>query len=142
MIETDGSDGQRFRLADHLGSYVVLYFYPKSFTPTCARQTTSFRDVVPELRTLNALVVGVSTDDLSTQCDFGEQLNTSFPLLPDPAAKISREYDVLWPIGGIARRVTYVIEPDGTIGKVIWHELSVSKHLEGALEHIRSRKVR
>ena len=36
--------------ADHLGHWLVLYFYPKDFTPGCTTEVCTFRDDVARLR--------------------------------------------------------------------------------------------
>ncbi|RMF09098.1 MAG: peroxiredoxin, partial [Alphaproteobacteria bacterium] len=39
-LETDG--GGRFRLSDHRGRTVVLYFYPKDDTSGCTKEAIAF----------------------------------------------------------------------------------------------------
>jgi peroxiredoxin len=134
------SDGRTLRLSELRGKAVVLYFYPKSFTPICTVETRRFRDSYPELVALGAEVVGVSADDLAVQCEFGRQQQVNFPLLADTDGRIASAYGVLWPVITRARRVTFVIDEKGIVELATWHEFQVSKHLDEVLNHLRKRR--
>lgn len=138
-LEGESFDGKRIRLRDLRGRPVVLYFFPKAFTPLCTMETRRFRDNYPDLTALGAEVIGISTDSLATQCDFAQRQEVSFPLLADPNRSISTAYGVLWPLVPRARRVTFVIGETGTIELVLWHEFQVSKHLDEVLRHLQKR---
>ena len=135
-FEGESSDGRRVRLTDLRGKAVVLYFFPKAFTPICTVETRRFRDNYADLAALGAEVVGVSTDELNVQCEFGRQHAVNFPLLADADRRIAGAYGVLWPLVPRARRVTFVISEDGVIELVMWHEFQVSKHLDEVLRHL------
>lgn len=139
-FESQSFDGRKVRLRDLRGSPVVLYFFPKAFTPLCTVETRRFRDNYPELKELGAEVIGVSTDTLATQCEFAQRQEVSFPLLADPERRISTAYGVLWPLFPRARRVTFVIGETGKIELVLWHEVQVSKHLDEVLRHLQRRR--
>ena len=138
-FESESFDGKKVRLRDLRGNPVVLYFFPKAFTPICTVETRRFRDSYPDLTALGAEVIGVSTDTLATQCDFAQRQEVRFPMLADPDRRISAAYGVLWPLVPRARRVTFVIGETGTIELVAWHEFQVSKHLDEVLRHLQKR---
>jgi peroxiredoxin Q/BCP len=138
-FEAQSFDGRRVRLSDLRGKPVVLYFFPKAFTPICTIETGRFRDNYADLTALGAEVVGVSTDSLDTQCEFGRRQKVTFPLLADPDRRISGAYGVLWPLIARARRVTFVIGETGIIELVLWHEVQVSKHLDEVMRHLAKR---
>jgi thioredoxin-dependent peroxiredoxin len=138
-FEAESFDGRQIRLRDLRGRPVVLYFFPKAFTPICTVETGRFRDNYPDIAGLGAEVVGVSTDRLDTQCEFGRRQQVNFPLLADPDRRISLAYGVLWPIVPRARRVTFIIGETGIIERVLWHEFQVSKHLDEVFLHLRKR---
>jgi len=127
-IDAVATDGSRFRLSKQGGLCTVVYFFPKAFTPGCTAETKHFRDNFNELLLAGVSVVGVSTDDAPTQCRFANELQTPFSLIGDPEKKICRAYDVLWPLLGVAQRITYVIGPDRRILAAFRYELLVSKH--------------
>jgi peroxiredoxin Q/BCP len=135
-IDTTTSLGTRFVLSQQQGLCTVLYFFPKAFTPGCTRETKHFRDNHVELSLAGASVAGISTDDLATQCSFADSLKAPFPMLPDHDHAISRAYDVLWPLIGLARRITYVVSPAGLIEAVFHHELRIEEHRNDVLRFV------
>src|SRR4029077_8086832 len=107
------SDGRQLTLSSLRGKKVVVYFYPKSFTPGCTAETKNFRDNYEDLKALGAEVIGISTDDLATQCRFAAEHRLSFPLIADSSHVISTLFGVMWPIIPIDKRVTFIIDEHG-----------------------------
>ena len=138
-IDAMTSSGMRFVLAEQIGLCTVIYFFPKSFTPGCTTETKSFRDNHVELDLAGVSVVGISTDDLATQCNFARSIKTPFPLIGDNDSAICRAYDVLWPLIGVAKRVTYVISPEQQIEAVFRHELDVKSHRDDVLRFVNTK---
>ena len=131
--EFEGTDqnGRRVTLSGLLEkSAVVLYFYPKDFTPVCTAQACLFRDTSAELGALGVQVVGVSGDDESTHQRFSNTHHVPYPLLSDPDKKIQKDYEARQLLGLLAKRVTYVIGRDRKIRGVFHHELSAQKHID------------
>ncbi|MCI4319369.1 MAG: peroxiredoxin [Thermoplasmata archaeon] len=108
------ADGRPFRLSEWRGSHVVLYFYPKAFTRGCASETRGFSAIYPELRQRNVQLAGISVDAPETQRRFADECRADFPMIPDRAKEIARSYGILGLIG-LAKRVTFVIGPDGRV---------------------------
>jgi peroxiredoxin Q/BCP len=129
--------GTTVSLDDFRGRYLVLYFYPASFTYGCTRETVRFRDTAAEFAALGADIVGVSPDALEVQCKFGEHYQAKFPILSDPDSAIARAYEVVFPLLKWLRRVTLVIDPEGYIVARFRHELLVEKHIDDALEYLK-----
>jgi peroxiredoxin len=140
-----GSDGKRFSLYEQAGLCTVIYFFPKAFTPGCTTETREFRKHYVELELAGATLVGVSTDDRETQCRFATSLAAPFPMLGDHDRSICRAYDVLWPLVGVAHRVTYVVAPSGpadprwTVEAVFHHEIKVGAHRDEVLRFVNSK---
>ena len=127
-------------LADYVGKYLVLYFYPKSFTPGCTQETILFRDHYAELQGLGADVLGVSRDTEEVQCRFADSYEVRFPIVADPKAEICRAYAVdrrLWPV---AKRVTFLIDPEGYVIGRFNHEFRIAVHLDDVLNALRKLK--
>ena len=135
-IDAMTSNGQRFVLSQQQGLCTVVYFFPKAFTPGCTAETNLFRDNYVELLLAGASLIGVSTDDEKTQCDFANSTRAPFPIVPDPDQKICRAYDVLWPVMNVARRITVVIRPDMVVDAVFHHEVQISRHRDDVLRHV------
>jgi thioredoxin-dependent peroxiredoxin len=138
-IDAATTDGSRFVLSAQKGLCTVVYFFPKAFTPGCTVETRRFRDNYTEIALAGASIVGVSTDDNATQCRFSEELRTPFPLIGDADRAISRAYDVLWPLVGVAKRVTFVIGPERRILATFRHEIDVTKHRDDVLKFVHDR---
>lgn len=132
--------GESFSLRDYSGKKnVVLFFYPKDFTSGCTAQVCSFRDNYDELLQNEAMVVGVSYDSEATHRAFIEKHRLPFPLISDKGKSISRMYGTADRLGGLisgAKRVTYVIDKEGIIRRVLHHEILIQKHIEGVLESL------
>jgi peroxiredoxin Q/BCP len=107
------TNGNTVSLSDFAGKTVVLYFYPKDDTPGCTKQACSFRDAQADYKGKDVVVLGVSADDESSHQAFTAKYNLNFPLLADTNHSLIKSYDVDG--GGYAKRVTYVIGPDGKI---------------------------
>jgi thioredoxin-dependent peroxiredoxin len=137
-FEAEASPGGRIKLADYRGKYLILYFYPASFTLFCTRETIRFRDAASELRALGAEVMGVSPDPLDTQCKFAEHYQTNFPIVSDPDSQIARDYGVVFPVLPRIKRVTFILDPDGYIAARFHHEVLWYKHIDDALDFLRA----
>jgi peroxiredoxin len=135
-IDAETTDGSRFVLSQQQGLCTVVYFFPKAFTPGCTRETATFRDNFNEILLAGANLVGVSTDDGDTQCRFAEEMRTSFPLIADHDKGISRSFGVLWPLLGVAKRVTYVIGEDRKVLATFRHEVRIDKHRNDVLSFV------
>ncbi len=137
-FETTTTDGQRVRLRDFRGKPLVLYFFPKAFTPGCMIQADQFQDAYPEIRAAGAELLGVSTDDHQTQCDFAQSRSLSFLMGSDSNGSIARSYDVIWPLLKLVRRVTFVIDALGTIRGIFHYELRLDLHVRSVLQVLKS----
>ncbi|BAY74115.1 alkyl hydroperoxide reductase [Nostoc linckia z18] len=110
------TNGNTVSLSDFAGKTVVLYFYPKDDTPGCTKQACSFRDAQSKYQSQDVVVLGVSADDEVSHQAFTQKYNLNFPLLADTDKSLIKAFDVDG--GGYAKRVTYVIGPDGKITHV------------------------
>ncbi|MBU8895041.1 peroxiredoxin [Corallococcus sp. H22C18031201] len=129
--------GQPVHLSALRGRRVVLFFFPKTFTIGCTIENRAFRDNHELIRGLGAELVGVSVDTVKTQCEFAQQEDIHFALVGDEDRRISRAYDVLWPVLNVDRRVTYILSPSGIVEHIIHHEVRVYRHLDDVLRYLR-----
>jgi len=130
-------------LSAQRGRWVVLYFYPRDFTPGCTTEACDFRDRGPDFRALGALVWGISVLDAASKARFKEQLGLDFVLLADEDHEVAERYGVWvekssygktsW---GIARS-TFLVDPDGRIAQV-WPKVTVDGHAAEVLETLRA----
>jgi len=113
LPSTTGGD---FTLSDYRGKKsVVLAFFPKAFTGGCTKEMTAYQAGLSDFSSAEALVVGISTDDLETLKRWSAELKTAFPLLSDADRKVSGQYGVLAGVLGFANRTTIVVDAEGRI---------------------------
>jgi thioredoxin-dependent peroxiredoxin len=113
-FELQGSAGP-FRLSDHRGEQVILLFYPGDETAVCTRQFCSYRDRAEDLASLDATVVGISSQDLDSHAAFIAKHGLNVPLLADVNKEVARSYSVLAPGVGMTKRATIVIDTSGIV---------------------------
>lgn len=113
-------DGKAVKLKDFRGKWVVLYFYPKDFTSGCTIQARNFQRDLALYEKENAVILGVSVDDVESHKNFCAKEGLNFKLLADTDQKVSEMYDSLREINGkkLSARNTYVIDPKGKIAKI------------------------
>ena len=118
-------NGKQVSLSDFLGKKVVLYFYPKDNTPGCTRQACAFAAAYSKFEKKNAVVVGISKDNVSSHEKFAEKYNLPFILLSDSDLQAIQAYGV-WQekklYGRISMgvvRTTFIIDEQGKIMKVM-----------------------
>src|SRR5215208_3286482 len=113
-FELAGTGGANYRLADHRGGWVVLAFYPGDFTPVCTRQFCSYRDAADHLDALDADVLGISPQSVSSHERFASEHELTVPLLADPDHETARAFGVVGP-GGLVRRSIFIVDPEGIV---------------------------
>ena len=131
--------GDTLRLSSLRGRIVVLYFYPRAMTSGCTREAIRFNELLEEFEKHGAVVIGVSTDTPERNRRFAEKHGLRFTLIGDPEAKIVRLYGV--EKKGVkrpsAQRVTFIIDPEGKIYRVLRNIRPAEKHADLALEAVR-----
>lgn len=75
----------------------------------------AYRAQYAKIEEMGAQVVAVSTDDVDTLKKFKESLEAPFIFLSDPGGTVAAKYGGVSD-GGYAKRTTFVIGRDGTIG--------------------------
>jgi peroxiredoxin Q/BCP len=112
-FELPGTEGA-FRLSEHRGERVVLLFYPGDNTMVCTKQFCSYRDRAEDFASLQATVVGISSQDLGSHEAFAAKHSLNVPLLADVDKQVARSYDAFSPRLGVKRAVI-VIDEEGIV---------------------------
>lgn len=126
--------GREVSLADLAAGKLVLYFYPKAFTPGCTTESCDFRDRHPALRKAGYEIVGVSPDPPEVLAEFRREHGLPFPLLSDPDHAIAEAYGAWGVKKNYGRefegliRSTFIIE-DGKI-RDAWYNVKATGHAE------------
>jgi peroxiredoxin Q/BCP len=124
-------------LKEFSGKWLVLYFYPKDDTPGCTQEACAFRDDLPKLMALGAQVMGISVDDGKSHAEFAQKYHLPFPLLADSDKEVAARYGVLMNLGviKIAKRYTFLIDPQGNINKV-YDKVETSRHSQEIIDDL------
>jgi len=131
------AQGITHSLKNFQGQWLVLYFYPKDNTPGCTKEACSLRDDLAQFKSLNATVIGVSTDNSASHLKFIEKQSLNFSLLADSDGKVSASYKALFKLGPIkfSKRHSFIIDPEGKITK-IYRSVSPSLHSQELLSDL------
>jgi len=138
---TAPATGGTFKLSDHKGETVVLYFYPKDNTPGCTIEGTQFRDAYEKFRKAGAVVVGCSRDSLKSHENFKAKMEFPFDLISDPEEELCAQFAVIKmknmygkQVRGIERS-TFVIDGAGKLVRE-WRGIKVPGHAEEVLAFV------
>lgn len=110
----EGTGDETYSLESYLGSPVVLAFYPEDFSPVCSAQLRAYSNASADFASLDAVVLGLSPQRVSTHDSFAERNGINFPLLADVDKQVGAIYGVLGPLG-FYRRSVFVIDRDGVL---------------------------
>ena len=130
--------GGTFRLSEHAGRTVVVYFYPKDDTPGCTQEACHFRDDWAQLQALGAKVLGVSLDSQKSHAAFVTKYRLPFPLLADVGGSVAKAYGACadWVVVKVAKRYTFLISPDGRIART-YLKVDTAKHSAEVIADLR-----
>jgi len=136
-IKLDGGKS----LAECLGGWVVLYFYPKDDTPGCTVEAEGFRDIYKKIAQGGARVVGVSKDNEKSHEKFTRKYDLPFELWSDTEHKLMDAFGVWGERKFMGRtymgvsRSTFLIDPNGKVSYV-WEKVTPKGHAQDVLYKI------
>lgn len=122
-------------LADLRGTPVVVYFFPKAFTPGCTTEVCDFRDSQVPLAGAGYELLGVSGDSVTVLAEFALAHGVDHDLLSDPDHATAIRWGAYGPkvvagqnmIGPL--RSTFVIDAEGRV-QSLEHNLDAATHVE------------
>lgn len=125
-------------LKDCHGQWTVLYVYPKDNTPGCTKESIAFNEHLEAFQALNARVLGVSRDSMTSHQRFIEKHGLRFPLISDESSTLCDYLDVIRSKSMYGKtflgieRSTFLIDPTGVLRKE-WRKVKVKEHAETVL---------
>lgn len=142
-FELPSTGGKTFKLSQHLGKTLIIYFYPKDSTPGCTTQGQQFRDHYAEFTKANTEIFGISRDSLKSHENFKAKFEFPFDLLADTEELACQLFGVIKmkkmygkEVRGIERS-TFVINKEGVLIRE-WRGVKVDGHIPEVLAFIRS----
>ena len=132
----NGDFKENFKLSDHRGKYVLLFFYPLDFTFVCPTELHAFQSKLEDFKKLNCEVIGCSIDSqfshfawLNTKKEEGGIEGVNYPLVADINKTIARDYDVLIPKAGVALRGAFLIDKEGLVRHQTINDLPLGRNI-------------
>jgi len=120
---------------DFAGSRLLMYFYPKAFTPGCTTEACDFRDHYQAFSADGYAILGVSPDTPDVLARFHDEYTLPFRLISDPDHVIAEAFGA-WgtkknygkEYEGIIRS-TIAIDESGTVTNA-WYNVKAAGHVE------------
>ena len=142
-FELSSTGDTTFKLSDHRGQNVVVYFYPKDNTSGCTLEGQEFRDLYKQFTKANTIVVGVSRDSIKSHENFKAKQEFPFELLSDKDETACELFGVMKmknmygkQVRGVERS-TFVFDAKGKLVKS-WRGLKAAGHAAEVLAFVQT----
>lgn len=135
---------KKVKLTNYKNKWLVLFFYPADFTFICPTEIKELADLYKEFQKNNAEILSVSTDTVFVHkawhnCSKAIS-NIKFPMIADPAGKLSRYFGVYLEDEGVSLRGSFIIDPDGKIVAYEIHDNSIGRSASELLRKLQAAK--
>src|SRR5277367_6108509 len=94
-------EGTQVSLDQFKGKWVVLYFYPKDFTSGCTIEAHNFQRDIDKYTQKNAVILGVSVDNVDSHKSFCTKEGLNFKLLADSNHAVVEKYGSVMEYNGM-----------------------------------------
>ena len=135
------TDKGEFKISDHLGKKIVVFFFPKADTSGCTTESIAFSKLHKKFEKLNCIVIGISKDNQKKQAKFREKHNLKCELGADFENNVCEQFGV-WVEKSMygrkymgVQRATFISNEQGVISSV-WEKVKVPGHAEEVLATI------
>ena len=142
-FKAESTNKDEFILKDQMGSYVVVFFYPKDNTPGCTQEGLDFSNNLAKFKKLNTKIYGVSRDSIKSHDNFKNKYKYKFDLISDTDEYLCNLFDVIKEKNMYGKkymgieRSTFIIDPKGTLIKD-WRKVKVKGHSDEVLQYIKN----
>lgn len=121
---------------------VVLYFFPKAFTPGCSAEAREFAEHIADFKKAGATVIGMSGDPVADLVPFStKECAGKFPVA-SAGPDIVKGFDVALPMrGGMTNRTSYVVAPSGRIA-FVHSEMNYAEHVKTTLAAVQAMQAK
>ncbi len=134
-ILTDKGD---FKVSNHLGKNIVIFFFPRADTSGCTAESIAFTNLQKNFEKLNCIVIGISKDNIKKQAKFREKYNLTCELGADFENNVCEQFGVWVEKSMYGRkymgiqRATFLSNEKGIITNV-WEKVKVPGHADEVL---------
>ena len=119
------------------GQWKIYFFWPKDFTFVCPTEIVGFGALDGDFKDRDAQLIGGSTDSefvhhawRASREDLGK---LAFPWVADIKKELAGALGILDKEEGVAKRATFVVDPDGIIRFVDVTDMSVGRNPQEVL---------
>lgn len=128
-----------FDISTYIGKKpIVIYFYPKNFTPGCTAEACSFRDYYEDFQELGAEVIGISGDSEESHKRFASKYKLPFTLLSDKDGKLRKQFGVKKNfLGLVPGRETFIFNENAKL-ILKFNSLDAKPHIRKALKALKN----
>lgn len=143
-FEFQDSNNKSHRISDLKGNKnIVIYFYPKDFTPGCTIEAEEFSRNYESFKAADIEIVGISPDSNESHSKFREKMKIPYMLAADIRNEISKDYGVY----GLKKfmgkeylgvnRSTFLVDKSGNVVKM-YNKVKPKGHSKEVLEFFKS----
>ena len=142
-ILTDKGD---FKVSNHLGKNIVVFFFPRADTSGCTAESIAFTNLQKNFEKLNCIVIGISKDNIKKQAKFREKYNLTCELGADFENNVCEQFGVWVEKSMYGRkymgiqRATFLSNEKGIITNV-WEKVKVPGHANEVLLAVEKMKM-
>ncbi len=125
------NDIKKMKLSDLKGKWIAVVFYPADFTFICPTELEELAELYPEFQKAGAEVLSVSTDTVYAHKAWHDSSPSikkiNFPMVADPAGKLSRAFGTYIEDVGLSLRGSFIIDPDQKLKAFEIHDNSIGR---------------
>jgi len=128
---------QPFTQNSDKGQWKLVFFWPKDFTFVCPTEIAGFGKLNGDFKDRDTVIWGVSTDSefvhLAWRQNHADLKNLPFAMLADTNRRLSTALGILDEDAGVAKRATFLVDPDGIIRFAYVTDMSVGRNPQEVL---------
>jgi peroxiredoxin (alkyl hydroperoxide reductase subunit C) len=123
---------QPFTQDSDKGKWKLVFFWPKDFTFVCPTEIAGFGKLKGDFADRDTVIYGVSTDSefvhLAWRQNHADLKALPFAMLADTNRRLSTALGILDAEAGVAKRATFLVDPDGIIRFAYVTDMSVGRN--------------
>lgn len=127
---------------DYRGKWLVIFFYPGDFTFVCPTELEELAARYEHLTKLKGEIISISTDSVFVHKAWHEESpaikKINFPMGSDPNGEISKLFGVYDKEEGVARRGSFVFDPDGKLVALEINDNSIGRNADELIRKIQA----